>query len=114
MSLVVSGVDKVVFQAYLDELSKTTNKREIYLVLDNASWHKAKGLIWHNIKPIYLPPYSPDFNPIENLWRYMKINFFNNWYAKTVEELIDRICIAFNSLTSNQIKSTTNPSYLFR
>ena len=114
MSLVVPGADQKIFQVYLDELSKATKQREIHLVLDNASWHKANGLKWHNIKPIYLPPYSPDYNPIENLWRFMKLNFFNNWYAKTVEELIDRICIAFNSLTAQQIKSTTNPSHLFR
>lgn len=114
MTLVVPGVDTKVFQTYLDELSKETKNRELHLVLDNASWHKAVGLNWHNIKPIYLPPYSPDYNPIENLWRYMKLNFFNNWYAKTVEELISRICSAFNSLTSEQIISTTNPSHLFR
>ncbi len=114
MSLVVSGVDKTIFQVYLDELSIATKNREIHLVLDNASWHKANGLNWHNIKPVYLSPYSPDYNPIENLWRYMKLNFFNNWYAKNVEELIDRICFAFNSLTPKQIKSTTNPNYLLR
>jgi len=114
MSLVVPGADQKVFQVYLDELSKSTNNREIHLVLDNASWHKALSLNWHNIKPVYLPPYSPDYNPIENLWRYIKINFFNNWYAKSIEELIDRICMAFNALTPKQIQSTTNPSYLLR
>ena len=114
MSLVVPGADQKVFQIYLDEFSKSTDKREIYLVLDNASWHKAASLNWHNIKPVYLPPYSPDYNPIENLWRFIKLNFFNNWYAKTVEDLIDKICLAFNSLTPQQIKSTTNPSYLLR
>lgn len=112
MSLVVPGVDQKVFQVYLDELSKATNKREIYLVLDNASWHKAISLKWHNIRPVYLPPYSPEYNPIENLWRYIKLNFFNNWYAKTVEELIDKICSAFNSLTPESIKSVTNYNYL--
>jgi len=114
MSLVVSGVDTEVFQIYLDEFDKATNSREIHLVLDNASWHKAAALNWHNIKPVFLAPYSPDHNPIENLWRFMKINYFNCWYAKSCEQLIDRICEAFNSLSIEQIQSTTNPSYLFR
>ena len=34
-------------------------EKQIYLVLDNASWH--------HIRPLYLPPYSPDYNPIERL-----------------------------------------------
>lgn len=113
-SLVVPQVDTEVFQVYLSELSKATNARDITLVLDNASWHKTSALNWHNITPLYLPPYSPDLNPIENLWRFIKINHFSNWYAKNVEELINRICQAFNSLTNKQIQLTTNPSYLLR
>ena len=113
-SLVVPGVDTEVFQIYLDQLHENTNGRNIILVLDNASWHKSIGLKWHNIEPLYLPPYSPDYNPIENLWRFLKINHFSNWYAKTVEELIDKICSAFNALTKTQIQNTTNPQYLFR
>jgi transposase len=49
------------------EVPKKRNKKVI-LVLDNASWHKAKSLNWHHIEPVYLPPYSPDFNPIERFW----------------------------------------------
>ena len=36
----------------------------LVLVLDNASWYKVKSLNWHHIEPMYLPPYSPDLNPI--------------------------------------------------
>lgn len=113
-SLIFPGVDQEVFQVYLEQLSEATNKREIHLILDNASWHKCKGLNWYNIQPVFLPPYSPDYNPIENLWRFMKINHFNGWYAKNIEQLIERICLAFNSLTPEQIKNTTNPQYLFK
>jgi transposase len=113
-SFTVSSVDKDVFQVYLNELDKSTNGRELVLVLDNATWHSALSLNWHNIKPLYLPPYSPDLNPIEMLWRFMKINHFTNWYAKNIEELIERICYAFNSITKNQIMKTANPSYLLR
>jgi transposase len=111
-NLVVPQVDTLVFQVYLNELHATTNGRNITLVLDNASWHKTASINWHNITPLYLPPYSPDFNPIENLWRFIKINHFSNWYAKNVEELIEKICVAFNSLTKDQIIQTTNPKYL--
>lgn len=116
VSLVVPEVDGEIFQVYLDELSKATKERAIILVLDNASWHKSSKLNWHNITGLYLPPYSPDFNPIENLWRYMKLNYFAGWYAKTIEELIEKICSAFQDMTTNkaQIQSTTNSAYLVR
>jgi transposase len=69
-----SHCDKDVFQAFLDEAIKTivpSRKRNI-LILDNASWHKRKSLNWHLFEPLYLPPYSPDFNPIERIWLIMK------------------------------------------
>lgn len=109
VSLLVPEVDTIVFQTYLNEFSKATKGRKITLVLDNASWHKVKTLDWHNITPLFLPPYSPDLNPIENLWRYIKLNYFSNWFARNIEQLIDKLCFAFKSISDNkrQISSTT-------
>ncbi len=67
-------------EALIPELSKLLDDKQapleagipVHLVLDNASWHKSKRLIWHHIEPIYLPPYSLDFNPIEKIWQYLK------------------------------------------
>ena len=68
-SIIVSHCNKEVFQTFLDELAKEQPPRgeeKIYLIMDNATWHKAKILNWHHFIPTYLPPYSPDLNPIEN------------------------------------------------
>lgn len=46
--------------------------KTVYLLLDNASSHNSHALNWHHIKPSYLSPFSPDFNPIERLWQYLK------------------------------------------
>lgn len=109
-SLAVPEVDSIVFQTYLDELNKATHGRKITLILDNAAWHKVITLNWYNITPLYLPPYSPDLNPIENLWRYIKINYFNGWYAKDIEQLADKVCHALYEIGTDipQIKSTTS------
>ncbi|MDB6122078.1 MAG: hypothetical protein JWQ71_1071 [Pedosphaera sp.] len=67
-SLMVDGMDTEVFQVYLEELAKVIPKVEgkrQFLIMDNASWHKAARLNWYHFEPVYLPPYSPDFNPIE-------------------------------------------------
>ena len=59
--------------------------------MDNASWHKRKTTNWHNRQPMYLPPYSPDLNPIERIWLTMKARWFNNNVCKNEEKLSDRL-----------------------
>jgi len=87
-----SHSDTEIFQAFLDEAARTirpARKRNL-LVLDNASWHKRKSLNWHFFEPLYLPPYSPDFNPIERLWLVMKSTWFANIRCKDSQALIER------------------------
>lgn len=59
------------FQVFLDYFNTKINKTNIF-ILDNASWHKTGRLNWGRIKPVYLPPYSPNLNPIEGLWKILK------------------------------------------
>ena len=85
-----SHCDTDVFQAFLDEAAKSitpTQKRNI-LVLDNASWHKRKSLDWHFFEPVYLPPYSPDLNPIERIWLIMKADHFSNLHCDLMDNPI--------------------------
>ena len=93
-SLVFGHCNTDVFQAFLDTLADEhpakAGTRQI-LVLDNASWHKAKALRWHHFEPEFLPPYSPDFNPIERFWLRVKNDFFTDWFCRRGEELEQRI-----------------------
>ena len=66
------------------------------MILDNASWHKSKTLNWGHFEPVYLPPYSPDLNPIERLWLLMKEEWFTAFYARSREELVDHLIQALN------------------
>jgi len=90
-----------------DEAQPSTAKRRV-LILDNASWHKTNRLNWNGFEPAYLPPYSPDFNPIERLWLRLKSDWFSDFIAKTPDELWDRICVGINALmqTPENLKST--------
>ncbi len=45
---------------------------------------------------LFIPPYSPDLNPIERLWLLMKGEWFSDFYAKSREELTDRLIQALN------------------
>ena len=102
--MIFNGVDSDVFQCYLHQLAAQippqTSKRYV-LIVDNASWHKSKRLNWHHFEPKFLPPHSPDFNPIERLWLRMKSDFFSDFIAHTPQTLIDRLCLALCHFMEN-------------
>ncbi len=100
-ALLCDGCDSDVFQAFLDTLAAEHPPepgRTFHLVLDNASWHKAKRLHWHHFTPVYLPPYSPDYNAIERLWLHLKSKWFAGFTARTEDALMSRLLEAFASL----------------
>lgn len=109
-SLVVDGVDTDVFQLFLDEMAKTIpkaqSKRQL-LIVDNASWHKAARLNWHHFEPMYLPAYSPDFNPIERLWLRLKADWFWDFIARTDQVLAERLCTALKSFIDDTQKTAS-------
>lgn len=85
--------DTECFQAFLDHANAdiTFGRKHNLLILDNASWHKHKSLRWGKFEPTYLPPYSPDLNPIERLWLLIKAEWFCDFVAKTEEALTARL-----------------------
>jgi transposase len=103
--------DTEIFQIFLNEAAKRIQPKRPrnILIVDNATWHKRKSLNWHSFEPMYLPPYSPDLNPIERIWLVMKAKWFNNIHCKTVEELMDRMDVAILDLINNplQVAQTT-------
>lgn len=95
--------DKDVFQAFLDTANSEIkpNRKQDVLIIDNASWHKTKSINWGRFIPMYLPPYSPDLNPIERLWGHIKQNFFNSFTAQDFNDLIKQLDTALLSLYKN-------------
>jgi transposase len=110
LSVVVDGVDTDVFQFYLDQLAQAVpaveGQRQV-LVLDNASWHKAARLNWHHLEPLFLPSYSPDFNPIERLWLRLKADWFWDFIARTPDELLQRLSLALQSFVDQPAKTAS-------
>jgi transposase len=61
------------FQLWVDHFAQAFPDSFNVLVLDNGAFHKAKALQWPaHVAPVFLPPYSPELNPIERLWRDLK------------------------------------------
>ena len=83
------------------------------MVLDNGAFHKAKTLsIPENIVLIFLPPYSPELNPAENIWAKFKRDFTNRLF-KTLDDLDSYICTLANKLTKEEVSSTCSFPYIF-
>ena len=101
------------FQVFLDGFSAQNPDEFKIMVLDNGAFHKAKILqIPDNIGLIFLPPYSPELNPAENIWAILKRKFTNKLY-KTLDEVSEFITEATNSLCADKIKSTCGFAYIF-
>ena len=101
VSLIVPHCNSEVFQVFLDTMAEEVPPnpgRRCKLVLDNASWHKVKTLDWHHIEPVYLPPYSPDFNPIERLWQHLKSHYLAGFITKSGEELVEKLLASIRSM----------------
>jgi transposase len=96
-----NGCETEVLQWHLDHLAEDcppeAGKRDIQ-IMDNASWHKVKTLRWHHFEALYLPAYSPDFNPIERLWTYLKERFLSDFYTRDAEELENKIAESLRRL----------------
>ena len=94
-------LNKETFVEYIKSCLKPTLSPEDVLLLDNSSVHTSK-LVLDTLKEcgiqyLFLPPYSPDFNPIELFWAFMK-SILKKLKARTHEKLEDAINIALDSV----------------
>ena len=83
------------------------------LYADNATWHRAKALeIPDNVKTFSSPPYTPEMNPIENVWKELHKRGFRNEVFVSLEKVVDRLCETILSLTPRDIKSITGREWI--
>ena len=98
---------------FLSELSKEYPEDRISMIMDGAGWHKSKGhIVPANIKIIYLPPYSPELNPVERLWLYIKKNVLSNRIYEELEDLEISLCGFIMSLDNAVVKNICSANYL--
>ena len=80
------------FGGFLSYLLQQTQGK-IHLILDNVSWHKAQDLSdffianRDRLVRVFLPPYSPELNPIERVWRITRRQVTHNRYFQSIKEL---------------------------
>jgi len=93
---------------FLQELSTAFPNDYILMVTDGASWHRAKNLKTpDNIELFFLPPATPEMNPIEQIWKECRKRGFRNEIFPNLNKVINRLCDTICSLTEQTIKSIT-------
>lgn len=97
------------FEVFLEELSKQNENEFKIVFLDNGAFHKAKRLnIPQNIALCFIPPYSPELNPAEKVWAFIKKKITNKAF-KTLDELQSFLTkVIKENIGFERVKSITN------
>jgi len=111
--MVLPYCNTVCMNVFLKELSDAFPDDMILLVCDRATWHRANTLeLPHNIRLIFLPPATPEMNPIEHIWKEIRKLGFRNEIFHTLEKVVDRLCQTICSLTVETVKSITGRPWI--
>lgn len=112
-SLIMPSVNTETMNVFLAELSQEYSSDKLALIMDGAGWHKSRDLkVPENIKIFFLPPYSPELNPVERLWLYIKQRILSNKIYQTIDELENALCEFINGLPKQVVKNICTASYL--
>ena len=115
VGLVFSECSTEVMNIHLNLISQQiSGEGHAILILDQAGWHSSsKALIVPpNISILDLPPYSPELNPVERLWLWLKENYLSNRFIYKKEDLAVLGCKVWNNVTSEIVKSICHEEYL--
>jgi hypothetical protein len=98
VSLVMPWVDSEVMSIFLSHTAQEFPDDLCVLIFDGAGWHRANDLrVPKNMVLIPLPPYSPELNPVEHIWDYLR-DALGNKILHSLDEVIDFLCATITPL----------------
>ena len=111
--LVMPYCNTVCMNIFLKQLSERYSEDIILLCCDGAAWHKSAGLeLPENIFLFHIPPYTPEMNPIEQIWKEIRKRGFRNEVFATLEKVVDRLCDTISTLSNQVISSITGRQWI--
>lgn len=86
---------------HIEEIAQQVPEgRHAVLIVDGAGWHQPTMSV-KNVSILKLPPYSPELNPVEQVWQWLKQNHLSNRCYDGYEAIVEACCNAWNKLSDN-------------
>lgn len=116
VALQAPGINTGTMNVFLEMLAEEIGPTDhAVLIMDQAGWHKARALkVPDNIWILYLPPYSPELNPVERLWAYLRSHYLANRVFDDYQHLLDAGADAWRRLTPEVLRSVCARDYIPR
>jgi transposase len=113
ISLFLPWVNTNMMNLYLAHLSAELGCRRCFLIMDRAGWHSSSDLeVPKNIEIILLPPYSPELNPVERLFQWLKRHSLRNRLHQGIEDMMDAVQACLSGATTDFFRDLCRCSYL--
>ena len=92
-----------VMKEHLALIAKATaSDRHAVVIMDGASWHQEYlDEVFPNLSIIHIPPYSPELNPIEQVWSWMRQNEIANRAFDSYDDIVEKCSTAWNNFRSD-------------
>ena len=111
--LIMSSCDSECMNVFLRTLSKAYPNDTILLCCDGAAWHKSAKLdIPDNIRLFFIPPYTPEMNHIEQIWKEIRLRGFRNQVFPSLNKVVDRLSEAIRNLSAETIQSISGRQWI--
>jgi len=113
-ALVMPVVSTEAMRLFLDRFSRrlATDEHAV-MVLDRAGWHGANALcVPENVTLAPLPTYSPELNPVERLWLYLRERHLSHRLLDDYDAIVEARCQAWNKLTPERVTTLCNYPYI--
>ena len=114
-SLIMPWVDAETMSIFLSHTEQTFAGDFCLMVLDGAGWHRSRELrVPATMRLISLPPYSPELNPVEHVWEYLRENTFKNFTLDSLDEVVNVLSggLSFLAQRPDIVRSMTNFDWL--
>ena len=100
VGLVLPCCNTEAMNQHLKEISQAVDPgAHAVLILDQAGWHVTPKLeLPANITLLFLPPRSPELNPVENIWQFMRDNWLSNRIFADYDDIVAHCCESWNKL----------------
>jgi len=108
-SLILPYVNQNCMNIFLQHISETFCNYRIIMAMDRAAWHReVKNEKWENIVPLFQPAYSPEVNPVENMWAHIREDGgFKNKTFNSLDEVELKLAEELKKLDKETVKSIT-------